>query len=376
MAEPETKTATAVPNKKVEVGINYPYPWDKSGVFFGSGQDHPGQDRKLDIWTANLGRNLDILNAPDPNFPDAHIKIVRLFLLCNATNFGTLVPGILNHKRVNVFSLPKIFDPIYTDQFEKMLVEFESRNMEVIPSLLSFEALARWDPPDVNSTKRPAGRGDLVANLSNRTWFLNNVLEPLLSISERHRGAIRAWEVINEPGQVVDSRTNYWLSWVGKQKTDYPIAEADMRAFLDDACHRIEARNFKSTVGHWYSDDLSLPTGNLPQFHYYPSRSLGHDFVGKLPLQTETKAFIGEFAALKTQTDQSTSVPWPEIPDADQNDPATRVFKRLKKIEEKGYEMALLWPDLGAVLDFNDYSKDPLKLSNGVIQGIVRYLTT
>jgi hypothetical protein len=353
---------TAVPGPKVEVGVNYAWPWNKIGVYYGSGEHHPGENPDYDIWTANLARNLDLLRP-------FGVTVVRLFLFGNAYNYGTLTPLppawdplAYNWK----FDPPTSLHPNYTKQLELMLLAFESRKMQVIPSLLSFEALAAW--------RSVGGRSELIRDPAVRDQFFKVALDPILDISSRHSGAIRAWEVINEPGQLIK---NSLPSMLGHVMTDYPVDESVMRDFLRRALDRIEAKGFVSTVGHWREADLKLDNCKLPQFHYYPTKVMGLPLVGDLPLCKDVGgAFIGEFAASRVQSGQSHSVPWPEIPADVQQDGRKRTFARLKKIEEKGYKLALLWPDTGTNYDPANPAHDDLHFTPEVLQGVKDYLTS
>jgi hypothetical protein len=72
--------------ERMSVGLNYPIPWNAYGYYFGGG-DPPGSDSKLDHWTTNLRRNLAELRR------ELDIRVVRIFLLCNASNYGVFLGG-------------------------------------------------------------------------------------------------------------------------------------------------------------------------------------------------------------------------------------------------------------------------------------------
>jgi hypothetical protein len=151
-----------------------------------------------------------------------------------------------------------------------------------------------------------------------------------------------------------------------------------MAAFLSDVIARIEGKGFASTVGHHYAGDLTLPTGSLRQFHYYPQDTawLRRFFVpSRLPPHAETRAFVGEFPSAYTQPDQKSSVPWPEIPASLQAEGGlSRTVARLRLLEAKGYGLALLWPDTAVVYDPRAPSSEPLQFSQPVLEGIKAYL--
>jgi hypothetical protein len=161
-------------------------------------------------------------------------------------------------------------------------------------------------------------------------------------------------------------------------KTAFPIPRGLMAAFLRDVVARIEAKGFESTVGHHYAGDLTLPTGSLPQFHYYPQDTawLRRFFVpSRLPAHSATRAFVGEFPSAYTQPDQRYSVPWPEIPSSlESGGGFTRTVARLRLLEAKGYGLALLWPDEPGSYDLASASSEPLQFSQPVLGGIQAYL--
>jgi hypothetical protein len=344
-----------LPPRTLEVGVNYAWPWNKFGVYFGSGEHRPTENPEYDVWLDNLSRNLDVLKNM------LGIRTVRIFLFGNAWNFGRIVPNPSTASKWE-FELPDALHPAYLSQLDRMLKEFDTRDMMVIPSLLSFEALAIWNSQ--------GGRGELALDPVKRDKFFDVVLGPFLEVSTHHRAAIRYWEVVNEPGQVTDSLET-GVSRRVSSRTDYYIPADAMRAFLNKAIDRIERNGFGSTVGHWVRGDMGfLPTGSARQFHYYPQsfeRILGG---GHLPPFADTQAFIGEFAADKWPPEQTHSMLWPDIPNEDPIDGTVRTFHRLKLCEEKGYKLALLWPDLSQDFDPARPWLDPVRFTSDVQRGI------
>lgn len=91
---------------------------------------------------------------------------------------------------------------------------------------------------------------------------------------------------------------------------------------------------FSSTVGHrYYSDRAWLPSGSVPQFHYY-----GRLF-DPVRLPPSSGDILGEFSV----KDGSEGGAWRWLPQA--QDVTGRVRDRLLEAERLGYPMALLWPD-------------------------------
>ena len=367
------------PGQRMSVGVNYPWAWNKFGVYFGSGEREPGDRPEYDVWLDNLDRNLDRLR-------EVGVSVVRMFLFCNATNLGSTRAGrrprvrprsavgvvhaarwFARMRRWSRFVPPATVSPIYAEQLHTMLRIFNRNGMLLIPSLTSFEAFAQGP--------RASGRTDIVVDEAMKDWFLSRVVDPLLDVAstDGNDKAVFAWEVMNEPGQVTES---LYVSLL--QKTELPISRLHMVGFLSDVIARIEGKGFESTVGHHHAGDLDLPTGSLPQFHYYPQDTAwmkGLFVPSRLPPQHETAAFVGEFPSEYVQPDQRHSAPWPEIPVSLQSAGAlSRTVARLRLLEAKGYGLALLWPDRAVHFEPETASSEPLQFSEGVLEGIRAYL--
>jgi hypothetical protein len=346
---------------KVQVGINYPCPWNKYGVYFGSGETAPGDNPKYSVWPDNLERNLIILKKYG-------VKIVRIFLFGNAWNLGKVIPS--NDPSYHwQFVLPETLHKNYLEEFERMLTAFDNTGLRVIPSLLDFTALAKWDA-------YPSGRGDLFTDDDKFDSFVERVYRPLLEVSSKHEQSIFAWEMVNEPSQVMQSWAHFFLSLIGKKRSDHPIPKDVMARRLDQLLIEAVCCGFNTTVGHWKESDCHhLPTGTCPQFHYYPTRWLGIIQSQRLPGYSDPAgSFIGEFAADFYPKDQSWGMHWPELSEPVQCDAKLRTFKRLNLIESKGYKTALLWPDKETYFDPKNPESDPLKFSLPVLEGIKSYL--
>lgn len=312
----------------MRIGVSYAWPWNAYGTYFGS--------PALGAWTESLAENLDRLR-------DVGVDLVRVFLFGNAWTIGRIDRGVF---------VPGGLPPASLDQLEAMLVAFERRQMQVLPSLLDFQAA--MGPAGKSGF---GGRGALISTPSFRADFLGTVLEPLLLRAEGHRAAVYAWEAMNEP---IWTTLNPFTSMRGCV-SDY----------LREATARIEEHGFASTVGHRFASDLeTFPTGSIRQCHYYPRqgwRSWLPFTEQPLASHASTRAILGEFGV---RDDGSQGDDWPEIAPELQRDPRRRVLERLRAAESRGYEVAIAWPDLeGSPFG----TPDALKLSPAVQQGLSDY---
>jgi len=302
----------------VELGFNYPFPWNAYGRYFGRGAP-PGSEPALGEWLPQLERNLGILRDR------LGIGTVRLFLLCNAWNYGHLHGGRL--------VLPDRLDPAFVADLSELLAIFRAQRMKVILSLFDFKAFGRAQGKN--------GCGDRHAVLAD-PWLqrvaLEQTLAALLAASQPQREVIRAWEVMNEPIWNVTRLAP--RSAAGGPTT----TRSAMSAFLQRALSLIEAQGFPSSVGHRFARDLErYPTGSVRQFHFYPTGALGTAVVDRrLPAFESTQAILGEFGV---QAAGEQGEPWPELRGLDRGATRARTAARLRHVQSKGYQLALLWPD-------------------------------
>lgn len=345
------------------VGVNYPVPWNVYGIYLGSGNP-PGSCPGMAVWPENLAANLITLRD------GLGVQVVRVFLLGNAANYGSVVDGRT--------TLPEALDPRVTRELQAMFAAFAEAKLLVIPSLIDFKAFGERKVLGQAPRTRTNGctdRHDIVNDTAIRQRFFEQVLRPFLAVSKPFRSAIYAWEVQNEPIwnvrelSVTSLVTDLERSAVGRTKVSRPA----MQTFLQEAVDIIERfevePRFDATVGHRFARDLErFPTGRLRQFHYYPLRALGFALLDRtLPDAAITRAFLGEVAA-GTHGDS-----WPELAGADtpRAGARTRVRERLRLAQQKGYGLTLLWPDA----DGHTFpGPDPLKFSPAAQDGIKDFL--
>lgn len=357
---------TVVGKTRMIVGMNYAWAYNRYGWYFGPKHDEPWI---ADFFYYNQGGS----SAPktqsafgatlDKMKGLVGVKLIRLFLLCNAQNLGaTNTSGL--------WSISKPLPPEFENHLRVILETLRAKGMKAILSILDFGIGA---PNEASANARSEGRHRIVTDPYVRADFMERVVAPLVRVGTGFHDAIYAWEAMNEPS---------WLSsrfWPEVTKTFVPAATVEqVNVYLNDVLATVRSVDpaVKTTVGHRYFDDLArFATGDLPQFHYYPRALpdplllLPHTIPGTdpvaLPIATgrSQKPILGEIAAAPSGHD----FPWHELRGRDAGDARSRVRERLFAAEQKGYEVVLLWPDLG-----NDglIRHDSLKYSDEALDGI------
>jgi hypothetical protein len=300
------------------------------------------------------------------------LSVIRWFILMNGLNYGRRLivdgsgriqdielpidrsPGTStsppDRATINMweFNPPDKLHPLFIDHFKLMLQMFrDSRTgLQVIPSLVDFPFFA---VPKDRQRSAGGGRQDVALDKDKRKLFFDTVLEPLLQVSIPFKDQIFAWEVMNEPS---------WLIRLGKPfgpvVNDIRMNASVLRTFLEEALARIEAKPefaLKSTVGHRFIADLNtLPTGKLRQFHYYAKTTVADDPT-IIPNHATTNAFLGEFSPefngnLFDRIESDPGASWPELNGRDRPAQHT-VTRRLQLLADKGYTLAMVWPNIG-----------------------------
>jgi len=341
----------AVPPMKV--GFNYAWAFDDYGQNFGP-LFFPSPDG-LPRWKKTLPAHLT-------EFKAMGLSVIRWFILMNGLNYGRgLVVdgnGVIQKIELPIdhsgrlsdlweFNPPDTLHPFFTDHFKLMLQMFRDSGtgLQVIPSLVDFPFFA---VPKDKQRSAGGGREDVALDKVKRKLFFDTVLEPLVQVSVPFKDQIFAWEVMNEPSWLIRTGSPF-----GPITNDDRMNESVLKTFLQEALDRIEAHpEFaeKTTVGHRFITDLSrLPTGKLRQFHYYAKTTLADDPT-TIPDHATTNAFVGEFSpefngnlADRIRSDPGAS--WPEMHDRDRPAQHT-VTRRLQLLADKGYTLAMVWPNL------------------------------
>jgi hypothetical protein len=366
----------------MEVGYNYTWAFNRYGTHIGPRDiehDPPsGVNDAMPVWLephptapqGTLDRNLRTLRD------ELNIRKVRMFLLCNAFNYGSRPVPNPRGSGPQVFTAPDPAHPLFVEHFKKMLEVFQRLEMQILPSIIDFGA---FYPMGAGSG---GGRRDIL--FSQQTTFLTGLLEPLVKASIPFRSAVFAWEVVNEPVWNTIS-----APFFGRPHTNSSGPDCDkqlMGGFILACCTVIERNGFDSTVGHRFLKDLFSPmgTGTKAQYHYYGATSIlrflgGVDDPNPIPDFSDPRskqAFIGEIGTApggsKNQFgDEEPGAPWPECNGADTTR-RSAAFERLKVLARHGYKLAFVWPDRsdkepGIVND------DELKLSSDIKESIKQF---
>ena len=317
----------------MHVGVNYP--WFDYGWDFGLGPPPWRGGRQTPRWTDRVDEHLSHLR-------NLGITVVRWFILADGLTYGTedTAPRLEDESSSVWRFEPPPLDDAVIDHFEALLVRFESAAsasapLQLLPVLIDFHfcqpgvlPVQHVDPLNPLATRADPGwvkqgRADAVRDPARRARFLDAVLEPLLRASARHRSAIYAWELVNEPDWITSG-------WHPDPLANPPIPERAMREFLEDGKQRIRAAGFKPTIGFAAARTLrrSGITTEINQFHYYPD--------GRVPLARHTfdprfPGIIGEFAT-------ATNDVWPDLSAGAQG-----IGDRLRLAEARGYPLVLPW---------------------------------
>jgi hypothetical protein len=356
------------------VGLNYPYAWNIYGRYFGGGNP-PGAEPLIDHWTDHLRTNLVTLRDT------LGMTVVRIFLMCNANNYGVAEPGAVEQPR----SVP---GPMLA-QLARMFEVFAETRLLVIPSIIDFKAFGRFKILSPARSLEPRTRaidngcGDRDAILTDpeqRSFFLDEVVRRFAAIAARFTKVIHSMEIINEPRWNIGALFNPDHIAGGLK-----IPKADMLDFLNRALEIMKESDLPSTVGHRFRGDLKeMPSGTRPQFHYYPLRAkrLGPLRIPRaidpilkdrsLEFAGATGAFLGEIG-----TSAAHGEPWPELHGADAGGTYERVLERLKFVRSRNYPLVLLWPDVeGQVFNpgLPGGGPDPIHLSAEAQKGVIAFL--
>lgn len=358
------------------VGINYP--WLRCGWDFGTPPPGYGPRPALE---QVVGPDFTRLRA-------AGVEVVRWFVLADGFNYGT---GALAPQREGAdfrFGAEAPLEPAFLADFEALLALCARSQLRLLPVLVDFHwgfpgldrhtrdapTLELWDrspragAPGVRlhaararAARLPegfvkGGRADVLRDSAVTARFVEQVLVPLLALSQRHADAIFAWELINEPEWIV---TSPLLRRRFERRAC--VAPAAMRRFLRTGLEAIADHRFTATVGfasaralrRWDSPRRPLGLG-LNQIHYYPSSLLSR--LPRARFSNGLPCLLGELAS-----HPGAPRAWPDLPASRQD-----LAARLALARTRGYAGALVWSYRAT-----DRATDPER--DAVESGIARF---
>ena len=223
--------------------------------------------------------------------------------------------------------------PLFLEDFAALLVCCERAGLKLLPSLLDFHfCFPGLSIPGSGGIVK-GGRSDVFIDPQKRQQFMERVVRPLLAVAAAHRGAIYAFELINEPEWC--TRPSGPLAELShlthRADPNQTVARDDMRAFLREAAGLVNGAGLLSTVGFashaslsaWDSPGLGL---TLHQLHYYAEPAP----LPAQPFDPRWPAIVGEFATAPHK-------PWPELKTKQD------IASRLRRLEALGYPAAFLW---------------------------------
>jgi len=321
------------------VGVNYPWPRN----YFGTHLVGLPDERWLEVE----------LPADLAFFRERGVSVVRFWLLCGLDGphgWGARRrhPRAQGRDRWTV-EPPAAADPRYLDTLRRLLAVFAgSGGVRIMPCLMSFEAFARQNRAGV--VHDPV-HGDAVGEA-----FVAQVVRPFTRVLAEHRACVHSFDLWNEP---------FWNDQLSLLHPARSQGRGRIDAFLERCLAGVAAElavingrrprgelriALPTTVGHAGHPDLRrYRTGDLPQFHFYPR---SHLVNARLPSCVGERApILGELSTCRAEARapfQPDPVlrPWPELGGSDCTSQQDSVLSRLWRVNDKGYELCLLWPDI------------------------------
>ncbi len=315
----------------MNVGVNYAWPYNLWAFLF---QPDDGRD-----WEKTVPKNFGRLQKLGVSCIRVWLFAVGQGLSGNPPKLRS--PGLSEEIATNwEFTPAPELDDLVVKRFVRLVDIARNSGVNLIPVLLDF---GFSQSPILRICDNPGGgKIDLVIDEGKRNVFVNGTLKKLLAaLSPSQRAAIYSFDVMNEPE---------WEVYTPLIRPQGTLRKFQLKEFLS-AC--LDEIIVPSTVGFAFARNVSeFPRGTDPQFHYYGGAK---DGPGKLiPLRHYLpkadskryfpdckKPFVGEIEGAMALRGS-----WPTLKGDDLNHNATAVFRRLQKLQEKGYELALIWPDL------------------------------
>ena len=225
--------------------------------------------------------------------------MVRWFILADGLTYGSnkdvptkgaLRPRLSGTRwRFNPPALSQRFQSdfrVLLEAFARANHKAPQRPIKLLPVLIDYlfcrDGNVECRDASNNPTWVSRGRADVVIDKRKRSKFFDNVLDPLLKISNDYSNLIFAWEIINEPEWVTVGWNPTWPQFLQRYKdiTYLTVDQTDMAMFLQEGIRRVRASDFDATVGfatintiNTICKDTALAAklcAGLNQFHHYP----------------------------------------------------------------------------------------------------------
>ncbi len=250
----------------------------------------------------------------------------------------------------------------FVEDFAALCDAARSARVQLVPSLLSFEFFfprTEQGPGVYTHGRGPLALGDQRG--AGVSAFLNATLDPLLEVAARSPTAIRAFEVINEPGWSVQGGPVHIRNFAGRWRVmPKAVSAAAMSELLQQACERIAAAGLVATIGFkqgdpkWLSPSLrrtlrrlSKAGKYLHQAHHYPSLSEPHRLVPH-EAQPFLPCALGEFPTARGPKVGLRHWRWRDSAALRRTENGSDyLLARLEHIESLGYPEAWLWSAKG-----------------------------
>ncbi len=314
----------------MNVGVNYAWPYNLWAFLF-----DPDDGRN---WEKTVPKNFAGLQK-------LGVSCVRVWLFAVGQGLAgrpkLRSPNLAEEVAANwEFTPAPELDDDVVKRFVRLVDVAKNSGLNLIPVLLDFGF--SQSPTQRIGDNPGGGKIDLVIDEGKRAVFVNGTLKKLLdALSPSQREAIYSFEVMNEPE---------WEVYTPLIRPQGTLRKVQLQEFLSACLDKI---SIPSTVGFALARNVArYPGGTNPQFHYYGPVKDGPGklipLMHYLPKADSTvyfpngqKPFVGEIEGAIALRG-----PWPSLKGDDLNHNAMAVFRRLRKLKEKGYELALIWPDL------------------------------
>jgi hypothetical protein len=322
--------------KSLLIGINYP--WIDYGWDFGDPPLTWIGGQSLEKWRAHKREQIV---RDFREFARLGISAIRWFLLADGLNYGMGADAPeTDGSEWHFQPLAKrhAFHQQLGDDFEFVLQTCAELKLQLLPSLIDFHFCFPGHVADENTGVVKCGRSDILNDAAKRRIFLDNVLEPLLDVSQKYSQTIYAWEPFNEPEWCTQKKGFTLFS--RSKDLNRTVSLEKMREFIIDAVARVNHRKiFASTIGfaHWETIaawEMADCGITLQQFHYYAQ---DNEQMPSSNADWNAPCIVGEFATAVER-------PWPELV---ASGTTQAIPERLRWVAEKGYAGAFLWSARG-----------------------------